>query len=49
MITPGSDPALVQLSTVLLVVVARESCYPFYKPSYTELSHGCSQEVQVKR
>ena len=27
----------------------RESCYPFYEPSYTELSHGCSQEVQSKR
>jgi hypothetical protein len=26
--------------------VVRESCYPFYEPSYTELSHGCSQEVQ---
>jgi hypothetical protein len=31
-------------------VVVRESCYPFYEPSFTELSHGCSQEVQsVKR
>ena len=27
-------------------VVVRESCYPFYEPSYTEHSHGCSQEVQ---
>jgi hypothetical protein len=27
----------------------RESCYPFYEPSYTELSHGCSQEVQFKK
>jgi hypothetical protein len=27
----------------------RESCYPFYEPSYTELPHGCSQEVQSKR
>ncbi len=26
--------------------VVRESCYPFYEPSYTEHSHGCSQEVQ---
>jgi hypothetical protein len=26
--------------------VVRESCYRFYEPSYTELSHGCSQEVQ---
>ncbi len=26
--------------------VVRESCYPFYKPSYTEPSHGCSQEIQ---
>jgi hypothetical protein len=26
--------------------VVRESCYPFYEPSYTELAHGCSQEVQ---
>lgn len=24
----------------------RESCYPFYEPSYTELPNGCSQEVQ---
>jgi hypothetical protein len=29
-----------------LTAVVRESCYPFYEPSYTELSHGCSQEVQ---
>jgi hypothetical protein len=27
-------------------IVVRESCYPFYEPSYTELSYGCSQEVQ---
>ncbi len=27
----------------------RESCYPFYEPSNTEHSHGCSQEVQSKR
>jgi len=39
----------VQRSSVSLGVVARESCYPFYEPSYTELSHGCSQEVQFKR
>ena len=26
--------------------VVRESCYPFYEPSYTEPSHGCSQEIQ---
>ena len=32
--------------TVSLTFVVRESCYPFYKPSYTELSNGCSQEVQ---
>jgi homospermidine synthase len=24
----------------------RESCDPFYEPSYTELPNGCSQEVQ---
>jgi hypothetical protein len=30
-------------------VVARESCYPFYEPSYTEFPHGCSQEVQIKK
>lgn len=29
-----------------LTFVVRESCYPFYKPSYTEPSNGCSQEVQ---
>jgi hypothetical protein len=29
-----------------LTFVVRESCYRFYKPSYTELSNGCSQEVQ---
>ena len=34
---------------VSLGFVVRESCYPFYEPSYTELSHGCSQEVQGKR
>ena len=28
------------------ILIVRESCYPFYKPSYTELSNGCSQEVQ---
>jgi hypothetical protein len=27
-------------------LVVRESCYPFYEPSYSELSHGCSQEIQ---
>jgi hypothetical protein len=27
-------------------IIVRESCYPFYEPSYTELSYGCSQEVQ---
>ena len=26
--------------------VVRESCYRFYEPSYSEHSHGCSQEVQ---
>ena len=47
--TPGSESALVQPYTVFFVIVVRESCYPFYEPSYTEHSHGCSQEVQVKR
>jgi hypothetical protein len=32
--------------TETVCFVVRESCYPFYEPSYTELSHGCSQEVQ---
>jgi len=26
--------------------LVRESCYPFYEPSYTELANGCSQEIQ---
>ena len=30
-------------------LIVRESCYPFYKPSYTELSNGCSQEVQKSK
>ena len=34
------------LNTECDSVVVRESCYPFYEPSYTEHSHGCSQEVQ---
>jgi 5-deoxy-D-glucuronate isomerase len=45
----NSDSVLALHSTVFSGVVARESCYPFYEPSYTELSHGCSQEVQGKR
>ena len=32
--------------TTLITVLVRESCYPFYEPCYTELSNGCSQEVQ---
>jgi hypothetical protein len=32
--------------TVVHTFIVRESCYRFYKPSYTELSNGCSQEVQ---
>jgi hypothetical protein len=47
--TVGSDTFLMQLSTGFFVIVVRESCYPFYEPSYTEHSHGCSQEVQVER
>ena len=35
-----------QCRTLYPGVVVRESCYPFYEPSYTEPSHGCSQEVQ---
>ena len=27
-------------------VVVRESCYPFYELSYTELSNGCSKKIQ---
>ena len=41
--------AVVKRCTASLGVVVRESCYPFYEPSYTELSHGCSQEVQFKK
>jgi hypothetical protein len=37
---------LLQRSTVAHTLIVRESCYRFYKPSYTELSNGCSQEVQ---
>lgn len=37
---------LLRRRAVALTFVVRESCYPFYKPSYTELSNGCSQEVQ---
>jgi len=40
---------LARRSTAFPGVVVRESCYPLYEPSYTELSHGCSQEVQGKR
>ncbi len=40
---------LARHSTAFPGVVVRESCYPLYEPSYTELSHGCSQEVQGKR
>jgi hypothetical protein len=41
---------MVAVMTVSRGVVVRESCYPFYEPSFTELSHGCSQEVEsVKR
>ena len=40
--------AVVKRCTAYLIVV-RESCYPFYEPSYTELPHGCSQEVQIKK
>jgi hypothetical protein len=29
-----------------LQVLVRESCYPGYEPSYTEISNGCSQEVE---
>jgi hypothetical protein len=32
--------------TTLITVIVRESCYPFYEPCNTELSNGCSQEVQ---
>jgi hypothetical protein len=35
-----------RLPTVAHTFIVRESCYPFYKPSYTELSNGGSQEVQ---
>jgi hypothetical protein len=35
-----------QRSGMAYPLIVRESCYPFYKPSYTELSNGCSQEVQ---
>lgn len=45
----GGDTVLVRFRTVLLSIVVRESCDPFYEPSYTEHSHGCSQEIQVKR
>ena len=48
-IGPNSDRVLARHGTVFPGVVVRESCYPFYEPSYTELSHGCSQEVQSKR
>jgi hypothetical protein len=44
-----SDRVSARCSSVFPGVVVRESCYPFYEPSYTELSHGCSQEVQSKR
>ena len=41
---------IVSVMTVSCGVVVRESCYAFYEPSFTELSHGCSQEVEsVKR
>jgi hypothetical protein len=32
--------------TARRVDIVRESCYRWYKPSSTELSYGCSQEVQ---
>ena len=44
-----SDRVSARCSSVFPGVVVRESCYPFYEPSYPELSHGCSQEVQSKR
>ena len=40
---------MVVSDTETVCFVVRESCYPFYEPSYTEPSHGCSQEVQIKK
>lgn len=34
------------MDTAYCGFLVRESCYPFYEPCYTELSNGCSQEVQ---
>jgi hypothetical protein len=46
----ASSHHMIAAMTESCSVVVRESCYPFYEPSFTELSHGCSQEVQsVKR
>src|SRR5215208_7702872 len=38
--------SVIEANTVCRSFVVRESCYPFYEPSYTELPNGCSQEVQ---